>query len=106
MTTSGTTAFDLDLSEIVEEAFERCGSELRSGYDLRTSRRSLNLLFADWAIVAVRPRNDKDRFVVYVRAFGTPSHAINLRNQILFQGPDITGHHAAGGGPRAVPKLL
>jgi hypothetical protein len=49
MATSGTTAFDLDLSEIVEEAFERCGSELRSGYDLRTSRRSLNLLFADWA---------------------------------------------------------
>jgi hypothetical protein len=49
MTTSGTTAFNLDLSEIVEEAFERVGSELRTGYDLRTARRSLNLLFADWA---------------------------------------------------------
>lgn len=49
MATSGTTTFDLDLSEIVEEAFERCGAELRSGYDLRTARRSLNLLFADWA---------------------------------------------------------
>lgn len=49
MTTSGTTTFNLDLTEIVEEAFERCGSELRSGYDLKTSRRSLNLLFADWA---------------------------------------------------------
>lgn len=49
MTTSGTTAFNLDLAEIVEEAFERCGSELRSGYDLRTARRSLNLLFADWS---------------------------------------------------------
>ena len=49
MTTSGTASFNLDLTEIVEEAFERCGSELRTGYDLRTARRSLNLLFADWA---------------------------------------------------------
>jgi hypothetical protein len=49
MTTSGTSAFNLDLTEIVEEAFERVGSELRTGYDLRTARRSLNLMFADWA---------------------------------------------------------
>jgi hypothetical protein len=49
MTTSGTTAFNLDLTELVEEAFERAGSELRTGYDLRTARRSLNLMFADWA---------------------------------------------------------
>jgi hypothetical protein len=49
MTTSGTTAFNLDLAEYVEEAFERCGAELRTGYDLRTARRSLNLLFADWS---------------------------------------------------------
>lgn len=49
MTTSGTSAFNLNLTEIVEEAFERAGSELRTGYDLRTARRSLNLLFADWA---------------------------------------------------------
>lgn len=49
MATSGTATFNLDLSEIVEEAFERAGSELRTGYDLRTARRSLNLMFADWA---------------------------------------------------------
>jgi hypothetical protein len=49
MATSGTAAFNLDLTELVEEAFERAGSEMRSGYDLRTARRSLNLLFADWA---------------------------------------------------------
>ncbi len=49
MATSGTTAFNLDLSECIEEAFERCGGELRSGYDMRTARRSLNLLFAEWA---------------------------------------------------------
>lgn len=49
MTTSGTTAFNLDLNEVVEEAFERCGKELRSGYDLRTARRSLNILTIEWA---------------------------------------------------------
>lgn len=49
MATSGTTSFDLDLTEICEEAYERAGAEMRSGYDLRTARRSLNLLFADWA---------------------------------------------------------
>ena len=49
MTTSGTTGFALDFPEIVEEAMERCGEELRTGYSLRTARRSLNLLFADWA---------------------------------------------------------
>lgn len=49
MTTSGTASFNLDLNELVEEAFERAGGELRTGYDLRTARRSLNLLFADWA---------------------------------------------------------
>lgn len=47
--TSGASAFNLDLTEIVEEAFERVGSELRTGYDLKTARRSLNLMFADWA---------------------------------------------------------
>jgi len=49
MTTSGTTAFNMDLTEIVEEAFERAGGELRTGYDLRTASRSLNLMFSQWA---------------------------------------------------------
>lgn len=48
-TTSGTATFNLDLTQLVEEAYERVGAELRSGYDLRTARRSLNLMFADWA---------------------------------------------------------
>lgn len=49
MATSGVSNFNLDLTEIVEEAFERVGSEMRTGYDLRTARRSMNLMFADWA---------------------------------------------------------
>ena len=47
--TTDTTSFNLDLNNLVEEAFERCGKELRSGYDLRTARRSLNLLTMEWA---------------------------------------------------------
>lgn len=47
--TSGTSTFNLNLNDIVEEAFERCGGELRTGYDLRTARRSLNLLTIEWA---------------------------------------------------------
>jgi hypothetical protein len=49
MTTSGTASFNLDVADLIEEAFERCGVELRTGYDLRTARRSLNLLTSEWA---------------------------------------------------------
>ena len=49
MATSGVANFNLDLTEVVEEAFERVGGEMRTGYDLRTARRSMNLMFADWA---------------------------------------------------------
>jgi hypothetical protein len=49
MATSDSRDFDLDVGEIIEEAYERCGLEMRTGYDARTARRSLNLMFADWA---------------------------------------------------------
>ena len=49
MTTSGSRDFDLDIGELVEEAYERCGLEVRTGYDARTARRSLNLMFSEWA---------------------------------------------------------
>ena len=49
MALSGSTDFELDVAEYIEEAFERCGLEARTGYDLKTAKRSLNLLFADWA---------------------------------------------------------
>ena len=49
MTTSGSRDFNLDVAELIEEAYERCGLEVRTGYDARTARRSLNLMFADWA---------------------------------------------------------
>ena len=49
MATSNSRDFDLDVAEIVEEAYERCGLELRTAYDAKSARRSLNLMFADWA---------------------------------------------------------
>jgi len=49
MAYSGTRTFNLNIEEIIEEAYERCGLEVRSGYDLKTARRSLNLMFSDWA---------------------------------------------------------
>jgi|TARA_R100000908_G_scaffold49953_2_gene25292 hypothetical protein len=49
MTVSGSRDFNLDVGEVIEEAYERCGIEVRTGYDARTARRSLNLMFADWA---------------------------------------------------------
>jgi hypothetical protein len=49
MATSGTRTFNLDVGELIEEAYERCGLEVRTGYDARTARRSLNLMFAEWA---------------------------------------------------------
>ena len=49
MTTSGTTDFNLSIDELIEEAFERCGMEMTTGHHLKTARRSLNLMFLDWA---------------------------------------------------------
>ena len=49
MATSGSRDFDLDIGEVVEEAYERCGLEVRTGYESRTARRSLNLMFSEWA---------------------------------------------------------
>jgi len=49
MALSGTSDFELDVAEYIEEAFERCGLEVRTGYDLKTAKRSLNLVLAEWA---------------------------------------------------------
>ena len=49
MTTSNSRDFNLDVAEVIEEAYDRCGLEMRTGYDAKTARRSLNLMFAEWA---------------------------------------------------------
>ena len=74
MTTSGLTSFNLDLNDMVEEAFERAGSELRTGYDLRTARRSLNLLFADWGNRGVNMWTFEQNTITLVT--GQPTYAL------------------------------
>ena len=70
MTVSGSTDFELDVAEYVEEAFERCGLEARTGYDLRTAKRSLNLMFADWANRGLNQWTIKQRTITAVESDG------------------------------------
>ena len=71
MTVSGSTDFELDVSEYIEEAFERCGVEVRTGYDLKTARRSLNLLLAEWANRGLNQWTIKQRSFTVTQADGT-----------------------------------
>jgi hypothetical protein len=89
MTVSGTTAFNLDLTEIVEEAFERAGSELRTGYDLKTARRSLNLLFADWANRGINMWTFEQGTIPLVQGTATydlPSDTVDLMEHVIRTG--------------------
>ena len=74
MATSGSTDFELDVAEYVEEAFERCGLEVRTGYDLKSAKRSLNLLLADWANRGLNQWTIKQRTLAMVT--GTGAYAI------------------------------
>lgn len=73
MTVSGSTDFELDVSEYIEEAFERCGVEVRTGYDLKTAKRSLNLLLAEWANRGLNQWTIKQRNFTVTQADGTYS---------------------------------
>ncbi len=89
MTTSGTTTFNLDLNDAVEEALERCGAELRTGYDLRTARRSLNLLFADWANRGVNMWTFNQGTIPLVQGTNTytlPSDTVDLLEHVIRTG--------------------
>lgn len=89
MATSGTTAFNLDLSEIVEEAFERCGAELRTGYDLKTARRSMNLMFADWANRGVNLWTVEQGSIALVQGTATynlPDYTVDLLEHVIRTG--------------------
>lgn len=86
MTTSGTTSFDLDLNELIEEAFERCGAELRTGYDLRTARRSLNLLTIEWANRGINLWTIEEGTIPLVEGvaqYGMPADTIDLLEHVV-----------------------
>jgi hypothetical protein len=93
VTTSGTTSFNLDLTEIIEEAFERCGSELRSGYDLKTARRSLNLLFASWANNGINLWTVDTGSITLIQGTATydlPADAVDLMEYVIRTGTGNT----------------
>jgi hypothetical protein len=88
MTTSGTTAFNLDLNDLIEEAFERCGLELRSGYDFRTARRSLNLLTVEWANRGINLWTVEQGQIVMNTGqamYALPNNTIDLLDQVIRQ---------------------
>ena len=97
MATSGTTAFNLDLTECVEEAFERCGAEVRSGYDLRTARRSLNLLFAEWANRGINLWTVEQGSIPLVTGTATydlPADTVDLLEHVIRTGANVAATQA------------
>jgi hypothetical protein len=97
MTVVATATFNLDLSEIVEEAFERCGSEMRTGYDLRTARRSLNLLFADWANRGINMWTIEQGQIPLVQGVNTydlPNDTIDLLEHVIRTQPGQQNNQA------------
>lgn len=91
MTTSGTSTFNLDFNFLVEEAFERCGAELRTGYDLRTARRSLNLLTIEWANRGINLWTIQEGSIPLVQGQATydlPVDTIDLVDHVVRTGTD------------------
>ena len=89
MTTTGTALFNIDLSEIIEEAFERCGSELRSGYDFKTARRSLNLLLIEWGSRGINLWTVEQGQIVLstgVATYTLPIDTVDLLDQVIRTG--------------------
>ena len=78
MATSGSKDFELDVADYVEEAFERCGLELRTGYDLKTAQRSLNLMLAEWANRGLNQWTVKEKTVAMVK--DTSKYTIDATN--------------------------
>lgn len=87
-TTTGTTSFNLNVNDLVEEAFERCGSQLRTGYDLRTARRSLNLLTIEWANRGINLWTVEEGAIPMVTgqvAYPVPIDTIDLLDHVIRQ---------------------
>ena len=97
MTTSGVANFNLDLNEIVEEAFERAGGEMRTGYDLRTARRSLNLLFADWGNRGVNMWTFEQNVITLATGqptYALPDDTVDLLDHVIRTSPNVPNNQA------------
>ena len=95
--TSGASSFNLDLAELVEEAFERAGSELRTGYNLRTARRSLNIMFADWANRGINMLSIEPGTITLQQGQNTyplPNDTIDLLEHVIRTGGNLASTQA------------
>ena len=93
MATSGTTAFNMDFTEIAEEAWERAGREMRSGYDLRTARRSMNLMTIEWQNRGINLWTIDEGTVSLVNGtaqYTLPTDTVDLLEQVIRTGSGST----------------
>jgi len=93
LTTTNNTTFNLDLNNIIEEAFERCGAELRTGYDMRTARRSLNLMVLDWANRGINLWTVEQGEIILqtgVITYDLPVDTVDLLDQVIRTGSSNT----------------
>jgi hypothetical protein len=110
--TAATSDFNLDLNTIVEEAFERCGAELHSGYDLRTARRSLNLLLMEWANRGINlwTVEQGQQVLTYNQStYNLPVDTVDLLDHVIRTGTgqnqvDITATRISGSVYSAIPN--
>jgi hypothetical protein len=91
MSTSSTTLFNLDMNELIEEAFERCGSQLRTGYDFRTARRSVNMMTIEWANRGINLWTiEQGQIPININAgqisYPIPTDTIDLYDHVIRQG--------------------
>jgi len=97
MTTTGSTLFNLDFTEIAEEAWERAGREMRSGYDLRTARRSMNLMTIEWQNKGINMWTMEQGFINLTPGLATyalPTDTIDLLEQVIRTGSNTSSTQA------------
>ena len=97
MTTTGSTAFNPDFTEIAEEAWERAGREMRSGYDLRTARRSMNLMTIEWQSKGINMWTMEQGFINLTPGLATyalPTDTIDLLEQVIRTGSNTASTQA------------
>ena len=93
MTTSGSTAFNLEFTELAEEAWERAGREMRSGYDLRTARRSMNLMTIEWANRGLNMWTIETGTITLTQGLNTyalPADTIDLLDHVIRTQPNVS----------------
>jgi hypothetical protein len=97
MTTTGTTLFNMDFTEIAEEAWERAGREMRSGYDLRTARRSMNLMTIEWQSKGINMWTMEQGIITLTPGLATyalPTDTIDLLEHVIRTGSNTASTQA------------